>query len=258
MHYQDRITIQTPEGVDLELSLAGLGSRFAARVIDELIKLAIVVALLMGAAAFGAGASVTPELGANGPESQAVLVVVAVIVVILFLVNFFYEVLFETLGSGRTPGKRATGLRVVRLDGRPVGFISSAVRNLLRMIDYLPFAYATGMICILVSSKNQRLGDLAAGTIVAREIGGRTSVSEPPARAPADPAPSWDVTAVTAEEAAAVRRFLERREGLQEGARARLATQFAVRLNPKVVGASDELGAEEFLEALAAAKAART
>ena len=70
MRYQDRITIQTPEGVDLELSLAGLGSRFAARAIDELIKLGIVVALLLGAAAFGAGASVTPELGANGPSPR--------------------------------------------------------------------------------------------------------------------------------------------------------------------------------------------
>ena len=257
MSYEDRITIQTPEGVDLDLSLAGLGSRFAARIIDELIKLTIVVALLLGTTAVGAVADVTPELGANGPESQAVLVVVAVVVVILFLVNFFYEVLFETLASGRTPGKRATGLRVVRLDGRPVGFTASAIRNLLRVIDSLPFAYVAGMVCILVSPKNQRLGDLAAGTLVAREMKGVASTSERSLETVSTPAPAWDVTAITAEEAAAVRRFLERREGLQEEARARLATQFAARLIPKVAGVSDELGPEEFLEALVAAKAAR-
>jgi len=255
--YEDRITIQTPEGVDLDLTLAGLGSRFAARIIDELIKLAIIVALVAGMASFGASASVTPGLDAAGSPPEAVLVVVAVVVVIVFLVNFFYEVLFETLASGRTPGKRATGLRVVRLDGRPVGFTASAVRNLLRVIDSLPFAYVAGMVCILVSPRNQRLGDLAAGTLVAREMKGAAPASERAEGAGSEPPPAWDVTAITAEEAAAVRRFLERREGLQEDARARLASQFATRLGPKVAGASDELGPEEFLEALVAAKAAR-
>lgn len=263
MSYEDRITIQTPEGVDLDLTLAGLGSRFAARIIDELIKLAIIVALFAGMASLGASASVTSGLDADGSPPEAVLVVVAVVVLIVFLVNFFYEVLFETLASGRTPGKRATGLRVVRLDGRPVGFTASAVRNLLRVIDSLPFAYVAGMVCILVTPRNQRLGDLAAGTLVAREMKGAAPASERAEwagmrqGAVSTPASTWDVTAITAEEAAAVRRFLERREGLQADARARLATHFAARLNPKVAGAPNELGAEEFLEAVVAAKAAR-
>jgi uncharacterized RDD family membrane protein YckC len=253
--YQDRITIQTPEGVDLELTLAGLGSRFAARIIDELIKLAIIVALFAAVASLGASSVVPSGLDADGPPRDAVLVVVAVVVVAVFLVNFFYEVLFETLASGRTPGKRITGLRVVRLDGRPVGFTASAVRNLLRVIDSLPFAYAAGMVCILVTTRNQRLGDLAAGTLVAREV---TTEAPTPSHPPSTPAPAWDVTAITADEAAAVRRFLERREGLQVDARARLATQFAARLGPKVAGATGELPPEEFLEALVAAKAARS
>jgi uncharacterized RDD family membrane protein YckC len=262
VRYEDRITIQTPEGVDLDLTLAGLGSRFAARIIDELIKLAIIVALFAGVASLGASAGVSSELGGDNPMSDTVLVAVAVVVVIVFLVSFFYEVLFETLASGRTPGKRATGLRVVRLDGRPVNFTASAVRNLLRVIDSLPFAYVAGMVCILVTPRNQRLGDLAAGTLVAREMkgapaGAQGEVGTRPETA-SRTAPSWDVTAITAEEAAAVRRFLERREGLQRDARARLASQFAARLGPKVAGASDDLGAEEFLEGLAAAKSARS
>ena len=258
MSYEDRITIQTPEGVDLDLTLAGLGSRFAARIIDELIKLAIIVALFAGVASLGASGGVSSAVGGNDPMSEEVLVAVAVVVVIVFLVNFFYEVLFETLASGRTPGKRATGLRVVRLDGRPVGFTASAVRNLLRVIDMLPFAYVAGMVCILVTPRNQRLGDLAAGTLVARERKSAAPASERSLEADPTPAPAWDVTSITAEESAAVRRFLERREGLQPDARARLAIQFAARLSPKVAGASDELGAEEFLEGLVAAKSARS
>ncbi len=262
MSYEDRITIQTPEGVDLVLTLAGLGSRFAARIIDELIKLAIIVALFAGVVSLGASSSVPSDLTSDNPASDAVLIAIAVVVVIVFLVNFFYEVLFETLASGRTPGKRATGLRVVRLDGRPVGFTASAVRNLLRVIDSLPFAYAAGMVCILVTPRNQRLGDLAAGTLVAREVKAAAATSQGPPAGGGPEAVStpqgWDVSAITAEEAAAVRRFLERREGLQEEARHRLASQFAARLSPKVAGAPDQLGAEEFLEALVAAKAART
>ena len=249
MSYEDRVTIHTPEGVDFELALAGLGSRFAARMIDELIKLAIIVALFAGAAALAAGGAEP----AGGPSDTS-LWVLAAVVTIVFLINFFYEVLFETLGSGRTPGKRATGLRVVTFDGRPVTFVRSSVRNLLRVIDALPFAYVIGMVSLLVSPRNQRLGDLAAGTLVVREVKSPAPVTRPAL----EQAPLWDVTSVTAEEAAAVGRFLERREGFEPRARARLAEQLAVRLRPKVAGAPEELAPEEFLEAMSAAKAERS
>jgi uncharacterized RDD family membrane protein YckC len=192
------------------------------------------------------------EPGGRPPDSF--LLALAVVVVIVFLINFFYEVLFETLASGRTPGKRATGLRVVALDGRPVTFVRSSIRNLLRVIDALPFAYVIGMVAILVSARNQRLGDLAAGTLVVREV----RRSGPVTRAAPGSAPAWDVTSVTAEEAAAVGRFLERRDAFEPAARARLAAQLAAGLRPKVAGAPEELGPEDFLEAISAAKAARS
>ena len=87
----------------------------------------------------------------------------------VFGVIFFYHVLFEVLGSGRTLGKRWTGLRVVRSGGRPVTLTRSALRNVLRVIDILPGFYAIGMTVIFITRLNQRIGDLAAGTHVVRD-----------------------------------------------------------------------------------------
>jgi hypothetical protein len=169
-------------------------------------------------------------------------------------------VAFETLASGRTPGKRAAGLRVVRLGGEPVGFMGSAVRNLLRLIDMQPgILYAVGAVTILFSRRNQRLGDLAAGTLVVRERRAPLPTPRPPVTdfAVADRYAAWDVSSVTSFELVTVRRFLERRWELDPAARGRLGWELAERLRPKVVGASPGLHPEQFLEALAEAKASR-
>ena len=114
---------------------------------------------------------------------------VAVFTTLSFALIFFYDVLFEVLGRGRTPGKRASGLRVVAPGGRPITFARSAVRNLLRLIDILPGFYAVGMTVIFITTKNQRIGDLAAGamwsataTATARRprVGSRRSTPRPP------------------------------------------------------------------------------
>lgn len=255
MSYEDRISIATPEGVDLELTLAGLGSRSVARLVDQAIQTAVMLALGVLAGLAGAG------LGSNSSGALAL----ALVVIAVFLVQFGYDVLFEVLASGRTPGKRWSGLRVVRSDGAPVGFLTSAVRNLVRLVDILPGMYGVGMVAVLASGRNQRLGDMAAGTVVVRE---RREVARAVAPAPegvrrdevtggAIARERWDLSAVTAEELATVRRFLDRRSGLTPGARARLATELASRLSPKVVGPARDAGAEAFLEELAAAKAAR-
>jgi uncharacterized RDD family membrane protein YckC len=243
--YDDRISIPTPEGVELELVLAGVGSRLVAAIVDQLIKMGLFLAL------FVIGGAVAGD-GAGG-------FLFAVLVVASFLVFFGYDVAFEALASGRTPGKRAAGLRVVRLGGEPVGFLASAVRNLLRLVDSLPGIYAVGAVCILFSSRNQRLGDLAAGTLVVRER--RAPLPAFPAGAfdftVADRYAAWDVSGITSFELVTVRRFLERRWQLDPAARGRLGWEIAERLRPKVPGAPPDLHPEQFLEALAAAKAAR-
>ena len=245
MTYEDRISIPTPEGVELQLVLAGLGSRLVATIVDLLIKGAVLLALWL--------------IGASAGGGDAGGFVVAVLVVASFLVWFGYDVAFETLASGRTPGKRAAGLRVVRLGGEPVGFLASAVRNLLRLVDGLPGIYAVGAVSVLFSRRNQRLGDLAAGTLVVRERRAPLPVARPavPDFAVADRYAAWDVSGVTSFELVTVRRFLERRWQLDPTARGRLGWELAERLRPKVAGAPPDLHPEQFLEALAEAKASR-
>jgi uncharacterized RDD family membrane protein YckC len=236
----DRITISTPEGIELRLALAGAGSRFIATVID--LCLQAVLILLAALVTFGL---IGGGLG------------VALFVMAVFAALYLYNVLFEVLAAGRTPGKRLTHLRVVRELGTPVDFRASAIRNLLRLLDLLPTAYLAGLLSILLTERNQRLGDLAAGTIVIRDAP-RQKTSAAPLAAQAQPAsPSWDVSAVSAAEVAAVRRFLARRGDLDRDARLALARRLEQGLRVKVAGAPEGLGPEAFLEGLAREKAAR-
>lgn len=248
MEYEDRLTITTPEGVDLRLTLAGVGSRFVSALVDGVIQWAAIGALavlLFGTDAFGAGGSVADAAFAVG----------------FFALFWGYDVAFEVLASGRTPGKRWNGLRVVRVGGQPVGFLTSAIRNLLRIVDWLPSFYLVGIAAVLATGKNQRIGDVVAGTIVVREHRGAGdalgSLAWGGAFAAAPAAEAWDTSAVTPAELAAVRSFLERRYGIDDVARRELATTLETRLRPKVSGVADEIRGERFLEQLAAVKAAR-
>jgi hypothetical protein len=148
------------------------------------------------------------------------------------------------------------------VNGAPVGFLTSAARNLLRVIDILPAFYLVGMVTVLASSRNQRLGDLAAGTVIVRQRRGdsRSALDALVARSiPVEPvdATGWDVSAVTAAEIATVQRFLDRRPTLTSGARIRLGNDLAERLRPKVVAPNADSDAERFLENLVAVKASR-
>jgi uncharacterized RDD family membrane protein YckC len=250
VEYEDVLTIETPEGVDLMLTLAGVGSRFVSAIVDYLIQAGLLIALallLFGGVAIGDG-----DAGSG--------VVIAVYSLASFLVFVGYDVTFEVLNSGQTPGKRMNGLRVVRTGGQPIGFVTSAVRNVLRLIDWLPLGYAVGMLAILVTKRNQRLGDLAAGTLVVRAR--KPAPSPVVAVTPSDAQPvpdvaGWDTTAITADELAAVRSFLDRRDTLELGVRNQIAATLADGLRPKVAGVPGEYSGERFLEALAAAKSAR-
>jgi uncharacterized RDD family membrane protein YckC len=248
--YQDRLVIATPEGVELSLDLAGLGSRFTAGIIDLVIKTVIATAVVLGL------------LQLSGLVATIALAVAPLVIYI------GYDVLFETFGSGRTPGKRATGLRVLRADGSAEDGVASLVRNVLRLVDGLPLSYVPGIVSILVTKRNQRLGDLAAGTIVVRERSGGRRASErgadpsfaatqfaPPEHAAVAAAPSdVDLGGLTDADAGAVRAFLDRRERLQAGARRDVAVRLADALRPKVAGPFDDLPAERFLEVLDAAR----
>ena len=239
MEYEDRVSIATPEGVELELALAGLGSRSLAGSLDLLLKLLIIGALALALLGFSGGGGL-----ASAAFSAAA-----------FAVYIGYDIAFEVLGGGRTLGKRASGLRVVAEGGGPVGLRRSAIRNFVRLIDGPGTLYVLGSISILLSARNQRLGDLAAATLVVRERRGADRVVTDGA-AVVPPTGAFDVSAVTSSELATVRRFLERLIDLDGRARAGLAAQLAERLRPKVVGAPS-VDPESFLEWLASAKASR-
>jgi len=239
MVFEDRLTIDTPEGVPLELTLAGIGSRFTSALIDYLLQAIILVALVL-VLRFGTG--IDPGSGAVASALWALG---------FFVVFWGYDVAFEVLNSGRTPGKAMNGLRVVRESGAPVTFGPSAVRNVLRIIDILPGTYLVGMTSIVVTRRNQRLGDLAAGTLVVRE---HRSLPQEFRISPSVQAPAWDTSAIGQEEVDAVAAFLARRGELRAGARMQIAAELAGRLRPKVGGAIASEGDEIFLERLVAAK----
>jgi uncharacterized RDD family membrane protein YckC len=243
MQYEERTRIATPEGVELELVLAGLASRFIAELFDgALIVLMLAATIALAALVGGAGGFVLVSIALGG----------------VMLISVAYNVAFEVLAAGRTPGKRWTGLRVVMEGGEPVGLRASAVRNLIRLIEGLPLWYVPAIVSILVTKRNQRLGDLAANTLVVREprAPGRTR-DQPAAPHPALRLADWDVSAVTQEDLAAVRTFLARRSGFTAAARDGLARELAGRLSGKVAGHPPNLPPELLLEGIAAAKASR-
>jgi uncharacterized RDD family membrane protein YckC len=248
MEYEDRLTIATPEGVEMSLLLAGAASRFVSAIVDILIQSGILLAI-----AIILGFTGSAGLGGGG-------LAVLLWAIISFLVVSTYDIFFEVLNSGRTPGKRLNGLRVVRVEGHPVGFLTSAARNILRVIDFLPSAYLLGAVVILATPKNQRIGDVVAGTIVVRERSGdvRDLPRLPPPQPDYQPYASWDTSQITAEELATVRQFLERRDSIDSAARSELAHTLAERLRPKVTGAPANLSREGFLEALVVAKRTRS
>ena len=139
--------IDTPEGVELRLPVAGIASRALAWLVDAAIK----VTGIMIAAVF---------LAMLGNFGEGLLLIG------MFGVWWFYNVLFEVFAHGATPGKKIVGVRVMNANGTPVGWTGSMVRNLLRVVDSLPGCYMFGCIAVLLSRNFQRLGDMAAGTVV--------------------------------------------------------------------------------------------
>jgi len=139
--------IETPEGVELSLQVAGPVPRALAWAIDFLLRFVVYIILMI-------------VLGTAGKLGAGLLAI------IVFAMEWWYPVLFETLYHGQTPGKRLLGLRVLHDNGTPVAGTASVVRNLLRAVDFLPLFYGLGLLAVLIDRDFRRLGDLAAGTIV--------------------------------------------------------------------------------------------
>lgn len=218
--------------------MAGLGSRLGAALLDTVIQGALAAAVVVALAL--AGSVLPDDLG---------VFVLGIGALFLTAIVVGYYVLFEALNGGRTPGKAAFGLRVVTADGSPLAVSAVVLRTLMRLIDFLPGGYAVGAVSIVVTTRNQRLGDLVAGTVVIRDRKPVLAAAPPPS----GERRGWDVSAVTADEVALIRRFASRRHSLTPEARRKLAGEMAQRIRPRVVGGAG-LDDEAFLLGVLAEK----
>ena len=229
-----------PEAVPLDLETASIGSRFLGLLIDWSIQGALVVVLGIIVSNTSVG-----WLGAT------------VVFILIFLIIWGYPIALETLWRGRTVGKTAMGLRVVTKEGGQIGFRHAAIRAALGLVDFLLSSGAVAVICVLLTRDNQRLGDLAAGTVVLRE---RTGLRRPVPTTFAAPigldayTDSLDLAGLGPAEYGVVRAFLLRAPSLPPAVRARLAAQVGETI-AKLVQPPPPAGvpAEIFLASVAAA-----
>ena len=176
----DQVTIETPEHIEVQYELAGIGSRALAGIFDFVLQGTLTVLVVWGLIWLGLVLKLPDILGVVGA---------IVIASMGFLAFTVYYVTAEMLTGGQSPGKRLAGLRVIGVDGRPITFLQSVLRNVIRAVDMMPFFYSVGLVSVFASSRAQRLGDMVAGTIVVKErvYALPEQTAPPPARTPSPP-----------------------------------------------------------------------
>ena len=235
---------------------AGIGSRFYAALIDTLLL------FLIAFVGYYVNRNFISELGDRLGNWLGALGGILV-----FALFWGYYMVFEVTTNGQSPGKRALGLRVIKDGGYPIGFADSAIRNLVRVVDFLPFFYGAGLLAMLLNSNWKRLGDLAAGTLVvktARTDLKLTSVNAKAAAPTLNVSPqTFDYAAwirpelVTESELGTIREYLVRRGALPKSRRSALARTIATPIIEKM-GGSGSVSYEQFLEEVYALKTSET
>lgn len=152
-------SVNTPEGIALKLAPAGPVLRFYAWVIDTLIRTVVIITLAIGLAVLDSTGS-------------------GIMLILVFLIEWFYPVYFELFHNGKTPGKAIFGLFVAQENASPVTPAASLIRNLLRFVDFLPFGYGFGLVCLLCNNRFQRIGDIVAGTVVLHQDTVRQNIDQ--------------------------------------------------------------------------------
>lgn len=263
---EETLIIETPERVPLAFALASIGNRFLAVAIDHTIQyltIAVVAFIFLFAAGLlgGDGESVVDSIGIDTPNW-----IYAVLIIVLFLLFSGYFAFFEWWWDGQTPGKRLMKLRVIREDGRPITLWEAIARNLLRIFDAIPGfvvpIYSIGLIVVFLNSRDQRVGDMFAGTVVIRERTDEAptfaeTFSNPVADAAfrrVQPRTAFDatITSIGEKEIEVIESFLRRRWDLTDRQRIWMAWRIALpimfRLKPQYDAATFTY--EGFLEEL--------
>jgi len=227
----DKLTIDTPEQLALDFPLAGIGSRFLALAIDTLVQTAIAIVLVIAAVVLTVFVGSVSESGGAW--------IAAIWIIAYFLLQFGYFAIFESIWNGQTIGKRQMQIRVIKDDGRPITVYDAVARNLLRLVDSLPGIYGVGIVSMIFSKQNKRLGDYVAGTVVVHEkklegfLPATVTAAAPAASDSAplsSPATSYGVARLSAAEVKLVETFLDRRADLNDGVRRSAARQIADRV----------------------------
>ena len=218
-----RVQIETPEQTVLSYTVAGVGSRAAAAVVDQLIigaaGFVLSIVVLVAGAAFSGKSASAARTSAGWAMALSVLLGFALV--------WGYYVVFEALWDGQTPGKRWLGIRVVQDGGYSVSFGASAARNLLRIVDFLPALYGVGLTSVAINKSGKRIGDMVAGTFVVHEQ--LAIVAAAPTRAAEGVAAVAITSRLTEEEFALLGRFVSRRAQLDAELRTSFAAQLAER-----------------------------
>lgn len=233
--------VETPEQIELAYNVAGIGSRLLAAIVDSLL-----IALAEGVL-FVALAQIANVI------AFAESVLVAIGAALGFAILWGYYITCELTWNGQSPGKRLIGLRVVSEGGRPITVVGSIIRNIIRIVDFLPFLYGIGVIAMFIDGRARRLGDLAASTLVVRERADVTLESLVRSVEPNLPPPSGDTTdlidvsVLTPDDYALLRDFLDQRRNLAQAVRQRLAAHLSEGLQARL-GVSPEPDPERLVE----------
>lgn len=227
MRFFNRVTLQTPESVELEFTLAGIGNRAYALLIDYIVwGLILIFFLLTWAFLSIQFIGVIEDL--IGSETRLELWLISIQLLLYFFIYVGYFVFFETLWQGQTPGKRYVKIRVIRDDGRPVRLQQATLRALLRPVDDLFFL---GVFFIALGKREKRIGDWVAGTLVIQEeqpiTAANFSVSESATTLANQLQTQADLSRLLPDDFAVIREYLQRREGMTKEARTQLSRQLA-------------------------------
>ena len=233
-----RLEVETSDHVILRYDLAGGGNRGFAALVDF-----IIASVIFGGALF----LMQQALNLFG---QGALSLSGVLLLVTLFITWSYFVLLEWLWQGQTVGKRMYGLRVIGEDGSPATFTAVLVRNLARIIDFLPAVYAVGLLTIIVTPRSQRLGDLAAGTYVVRAPKPQLDYFSLRTVTPVGAGKAVETRTMPGEMQRLVREFVSRELKLDDKDRRRIAAQIAARVRPYALDVTvvDDI---EFLRAVA-------
>ncbi|WP_017300115.1 RDD family protein [Nodosilinea nodulosa] len=245
------VTIRTPESVELEFVLAGVGSRAVALILDYLCLGAGLLGLAM-VYSFLLVRLLAIETVLSVPSATLQLWLTAIAAILAFALYIGYFALFETWWYGQTPGKRYAKIRVIRDDGQPERLPQATLRSLLRPIDDIFFV---GFFCILLGKAEKRVGDWLAGTLVVQTDPATSSEIQVPERSQAigqDLLGLVDITRLSPDDFATVREFLQRRQAMSAKAKTLVSEQLARRFKDQLALETlpTEMTTGTFLEAL--------